>query len=238
MNINNTTTKETTEKNKPLILIVDDVPKNIQVLAGILNQKQMRLAVAQTGAQVFEMLERISPDLILLDIMLPDINGFDICQRLKQDERTRHIPIIFLTAKIELEDMVKGFEAEAVDYVTKPFNPIELRVRVKTQLDLKRSRDAERELIGKLQALLEQVKLLSGLIPICFSCKKIRNDSGFWEQVELYIEKHSEALFSHGICPDCLVKLYPEMANEILAKRQESPDSSKPEDKGPISQDY
>lgn len=109
-----------------------------------------------------------------------------------------------------------------------------LRVRVKTQLDLKRARDAERELIGKLQALLEQVKLISDLIPICFSCKKIRNDSGFWEQVEQYIEKHSEALFSHGICPDCLVKLYPEMAHEILARRQESPDSIQPEGEGPI----
>jgi len=214
--------RKTDQTKKPLVLIVDDVPKNIQVVAGVLSQSQIRMAVAQNASQAFEILERISPDLILLDVMLPDINGFEICRRLKESPVHRDIPVIFLTAKVDPQDLIQGFEAGAIDYVLKPFNPLELRARVQTQLELKRARDAEKELITQLQHALEQVKLLSGMIPMCSSCKQIRDDAGYWKQVEEYIESRSEALFSHGICPECVRRLYPDIAEEIIKKREPS----------------
>jgi PleD family two-component response regulator len=209
-------------KKKPLVLIVDDVPKNIQVVAGVLSQIQIRMAVAQNASQAFEILERISPDLILLDVMLPDIDGFEICRRLKESPVHRDIPVIFLTAKVDPLDLIQGFEAGAIDYVVKPFNPLELKVRVQTQLELKRARDAQKELITELQRALDQVKLLSGMIPMCSSCKKVRDDAGYWKQVEEYIESRSEALVSHGLCPECVRNLYPEIAEEIIRKRDPS----------------
>lgn len=129
------TSKTERQKDKPIILIVDDVPKNIQVLGTLLNKFECELAVAMNGQQALDTVKKIMPDLILLDIMMPQMDGHEVCRRLKNDEVTKDIPIIFLTAKIETEDVVKGFELGAVDYVTKPFIGRELLARVKTHLD-------------------------------------------------------------------------------------------------------
>ncbi|MCP4751030.1 MAG: response regulator [Proteobacteria bacterium] len=102
------------------ILIVDDHPHNIQVLGTILAREGFEIYAAQDGLQALEKVESILPDLILLDIVMPEIDGFEICQRLKESPVTREIPIVFLTAKTEIEDIVKGFDLGAVDYVTKP----------------------------------------------------------------------------------------------------------------------
>ncbi|MCP4153372.1 MAG: response regulator [bacterium] len=202
----------------PLILIVDDVPKNLQVLGAILRKEEYKIAPATSGVQALNMLKEIQPDLILLDVMMPDMDGFEVCAKLKESKATRELPIIFLTAKTETEDIVKGFSIGAMDYVTKPFNSAELLSRVHTHISLKRSRDRERDLIGKLREALTKVKLLSGLLPMCFHCKKIRDDKGYWQQVEEYIGEHSEAHFSHSLCPQCVRKLYPDMADRILAE--------------------
>jgi diguanylate cyclase (GGDEF)-like protein len=125
----------------PLVLIVDDVAKNLQVLGTILSKQNYKIAAANNGEQAIKIANTTLPDLILLDIMMPGISGYEVCARLKKDPRTKDISIIFLTAKIEPEDIVKGFEAGAVDYVAKPFNSTELLARVKTQLELKISKD-------------------------------------------------------------------------------------------------
>ena len=123
--------------NKNLrILIVDDTVKNIQVLGTILRQEEYQINVAQNGLQALEIVQKVRPDLILLDVMMPELDGFETCKRLKADAATADIPVIFLTAKIETEDIVNGFELGAVDYVTKPFNPTELLVRVRTHLSI------------------------------------------------------------------------------------------------------
>jgi len=118
------------------ILIVDDTIKNLQVLGTILEKEGYQINVAQNGKQALEITKKVQPDLILLDVMMPDLNGFEVCQQLKADESVAHIPVIFLTARTETEDLVKGFEMGAVDYVTKPFNATELLVRVRTHLSI------------------------------------------------------------------------------------------------------
>ncbi len=211
-----------TEK-KPMVLIVDDVPKNLQVLASTLRAEDCQIAAATNGQKALDMLNKITPDLILLDVMMPELNGFQVCEKLKADPNTAELPIIFLTARTETEDIVKGFRLGAVDYVTKPFNPAELLARVRTQLELKKARDSEKTLISELRTTLAdlkdalaRVKALSGLLPICSNCKKIRDDKGYWQQVENYLEDHSEAQFSHSLCPNCVRELYPKVADKML----------------------
>jgi PleD family two-component response regulator len=206
--------------DKPLVLIVDDVPKNLQVLGNILRKKDYNIAAATSGKQALDMVEKVLPDLILLDIMMPDIDGFQVCEKLKGSKRSNDIPVIFLTAKTGTEDIVKGFEVGAVDYLTKPFNSAELLARAHTHIELKKARDKERELIFKLKDALTKVKQLSGLVPICSRCKKIRDDEGYWQRVEEYIEMHSEAQLTHSLCPECVIKLFPEMSDEILEEAE------------------
>ena len=129
------------KEKTPLVLIVDDVAKNLQVLGIILSKQNYKVAAANNGEQALKIAGNTLPDLILLDIMMPGVNGFEVCSRLKKDQKTADIPVIFLTAKIEPEDIIKGFEAGAVDYVTKPFNSVELLARTKTHLELKISKD-------------------------------------------------------------------------------------------------
>ncbi len=130
--------KELTEKllrkKNPIILIVDDVPRNIQVLGTLLKKTDVELAVATSGQQALNTVTRIKPDLILLDIMMPGMDGFEVCRKLKANEETKNIPVIFLSAKNETEDIIAGFELGAVDYITKPIVGIELLTRVKTHL--------------------------------------------------------------------------------------------------------
>lgn len=140
-------------ENKAKILIVDDLPKNIQLLGSILRDKGYDIAFAKNGAEAIQRVENYYFDLILLDIMMPEINGFEVCQHLKKNKNTSSIPIIFLTAKNDTESTVKGFKLGAVDYVTKPFNAIELIARVETHLALKKSSEEIRRSNIKLKEL-------------------------------------------------------------------------------------
>ncbi len=160
-------------------------------------------------------------DLILMDLVMPEMDGAEACRRIKSVERLRDIPIIMVTAKTEPVDLQVAFSSGAMDYITKPVNKVELLARVASALNLKREMDTrkarERELAEKnrdLEQAFREVKVLRGFIPICASCKKIRDDKGYWQQIETYIQERSEALFSHGICKDCMKKLYPDYADE------------------------
>jgi len=192
------------------ILIVEDNPKNVQVLGTILMDAKYRVAVAQTGLTAFDQLSRVNPDLILLDIMMPEMDGFEICRRLKQNPATDDIPIIFLTAKTETDDIVKGFDLGAADFITKPFRAKELLARVQTHITLMRLQQNLKRKNQELENSLEKVKALSGLLPICSYCSKIRNAEGGWERLEVFIEENTQANFSHGICPECLKSHFPD----------------------------
>lgn len=131
---------------KSRILVVDDVSKNLQVVGTMLRNEGYQVMPATSGAQALERVQAQPPDLILLDLMMPEMDGLEVCRRLKAGEATRQIPVIFLTASNEMEHLVAGFEAGAVDYITKPFNAPELLARVRTHLELKHARARLREM--------------------------------------------------------------------------------------------
>jgi len=206
------------------ILIVDDSNENLLLLQSILQTGGYKdLLTAESAEQAFKHLgmddsggDGAGVDLVLLDIQMPEINGIETCRRIKEVERLRDIPIIMVTAVAQREKLQLAFAAGAMDYINKPVNKIELRTRVGSALKLKQEMDQrkarEQELKKRTQELeqaLKEVKVLRGFIPICASCKKIRNDRGYWQLVEAYIREHSEAEFSHGICPDCIKKFFP-----------------------------
>jgi len=186
------------------VLIVDDTPANLQVLGQILKGKGYEVIAALNGKDAIVALQkRKEIDLILLDVMMPEMDGFETCRHIKERTESKHIPVIFLTARTETSDIVEGFAAGGVDYVTKPFNGEELLARVRTHVELKKAR--------------EELLVLRGIIPICSNCHSIRDDSGYWERVDIYMAKHGDMAFSHGICPECIRKLYPELADDINA---------------------
>ena len=145
-------------KDKPLILLVDDVPQNIQILHQILNLGEYSFAIATNGKETLQMVKKKLPDLILLDIMLGDIDGFEVCRQLKKDPVTAAVPVIFLTAKVGVEDKVKGFKLGAVDYITKPFEDAEVVARVHTHIQLKKSIDIIQEYNRQLREAFEEMQ--------------------------------------------------------------------------------
>jgi two-component system sensor histidine kinase/response regulator len=128
------------------VLVVDDIPKNLQVVGTMLRNAGYAIMPATSGARALEGIRVQLPDLILLDLMMPEMDGLEVCRRLKADPLAQQIPVIFLTASNEMEHLVKGFEAGAVDYITKPFNAPELLARVRTHLELKHARQQLREI--------------------------------------------------------------------------------------------
>lgn len=136
--------------------MVDDTPENLTVLRKCLTDHQYRVAVARNGKAALERVKRIHPDLILLDVLMPGMDGFEVCRQLKQDEMTRAIPVIFMTALAAAEDKVKGFEAGAEDYVTKPLNNREVLARVHTHITLYKLQQQLRTQNAELQSALER----------------------------------------------------------------------------------
>lgn len=205
------------------ILVVDDNPDNLHLLIAILSRQGYKVRPAPNGTFALKSAQSILPDLILLDIRLPDMDGYRVCEQLKADERTRDIPVIFISALQDVTDKVKGFTLGGVDFITKPFQVEEVLARVTTHLTLRNLQSQLREANGalekqvhelacanaKLQEALDTIKTLSGLIPICSWCgRRIRDEGDHWVRLESYIEAHTKAIFSHGICPDCKDKLF------------------------------
>ncbi len=197
------------------ILIVDDTPDNLRLLAGILATREYRVRPVSNGEHAMVSIRKEPPDLILLDIMMPGMDGYEVCRRLKAEKDTASIPVIFISALHDTIDKVKAFSLGAVDYITKPFKSEEVLARVKTHLTLRNLQLQIEKKNTELQKALGEIKVLRGFIPICASCKRIRNDKGYWEQIESYISTHSEAKFSHGCCEECAKKLYPEIVDKI-----------------------
>ncbi|MCE1188867.1 MAG: hybrid sensor histidine kinase/response regulator [Ignavibacteria bacterium] len=129
-----------TEKQQPLLLIVDDIPENLRLIGNIFRAEGMQIAIASDGKKALEIAQAKRPDLILLDVQMPNEDGFEICSKLKELPDIKDIPVLFLTAKTAVEDILRGFELGGVDYITKPFNQFELVARVKTHLELRLAR--------------------------------------------------------------------------------------------------
>ncbi len=144
--------------DRPLVLVVDDVPTNIDVLVGILREDH-ELMAATTGQRALDLARQRAPDLILLDVMLPDLDGLEVCRRLKRDALTAHVPVVFVTARDEVVDEERGFAAGAVDYLTKPVNPAIVRARVRTHLALHDQERHMRLLVRERTTELEMTRL-------------------------------------------------------------------------------
>jgi len=144
-------------KNKNYkILIVDDIPANIQILGNILSKENFQIAYAQSGEQALSVIKYQKIDLILLDIMMPKMDGFEVCKILKSQKETKEIPIIFLTAKADMDSIVKGFETGGEDYITKPFNTAELLARVNTHILLHEQKKDLKELNENLEKKVKE----------------------------------------------------------------------------------
>jgi PAS domain S-box-containing protein len=143
------------------VLIVDDTPANIDILGHIMGRGGLNISVAPNGEKALEVIGKNKPDLILLDVMMPGIDGYEVCERLKKDETTKDIPVIFLTALSDLENIVKGFKVGAVDYITKPFKEQEVICRATSQLKLKKTQN---ELIKSQNDLAQSEKLHRSIV--------------------------------------------------------------------------
>jgi putative two-component system response regulator len=140
----------------PVVLVVDD-DELIRCLAReALEQVGIIVEEAEDGTQALSLFERCRPDLVLLDVTMPDMDGYQVCERLKSSGGAENVPVIFLTGRSQLDDEAKGFELGAVDYIGKPFNPITLKARVQTHLQLKRQKDVLKSLVNTLAEELRQ----------------------------------------------------------------------------------
>ncbi|MFN2452724.1 MAG: response regulator transcription factor [Pyrinomonadaceae bacterium] len=199
------------------ILIAEDNVVSRRVLQLTLTNRGHEVVVAQDGNEAWaELQKEDAPQLAVLDWMMPGIDGVELCRRIRQMPKETPTYIILLTAKSSKEEIVEGLDAGANDYVTKPFDRNELRARVQVGETVLRLEKALAERVRELEGALIQVKQLQGILPICSYCKNVRDDQNYWQKVESYVSNHSEASFSHSICPQC----YETVVKPDLAKRK------------------
>lgn len=201
------------------ILLVDDEPTNLQILSDYLAGAQFELVSASTGEEALEVANKHPFDLVLLDIMMPRVSGYQVCKTLRSKHPIDELPIIFLTAKNQDVDIVTGMSLGANDYLTKPISRDRLLARVWSHLDLL---EAHRRLDQQVKEKMSELGVLSGLLPICSSCKNVRDDKGYWSQLEVFISDRSEAQFSHGFCQECFEEHYGDLLAKKRAKRSGS----------------
>jgi len=234
------------------ILVVEDSLTQAMQLKYMLEQHGYHISVAKNGEEALASINEHKPTIVLSDIVMPEMDGYQLCRQIKTDENLKDIPVILLTQLSDPEDIIKGLECGANNFITKPYNGQVLLSHIRYILANQELRNGTMSEMGmeilfagqkhfitssriqildllfstfenaiqknreleqankQLKEALETVKTLKGLIPICANCKNIRDDEGFWHQVEEYVQRHSEAEFSHGICPECVKELYPE----------------------------
>ncbi|MBF0344456.1 MAG: response regulator [Nitrospirae bacterium] len=231
------------------ILIVEDSPTQSERLKYTIEKHSLHAHVVNNGAEALDYLKHHTPTIIISDIMMPEMDGYQLCKRIKTDGNLKHIPVILLTSLSEPEDIIKGLDCGADNFLVKPYNEqmlisrinyimlnMQLRGNATTDVGIEivfagrkqfikssriqildlllstyetailKTRELEAT-VRELKKATETIKTLKGLIPICAKCKKVRNDSGFWQQIEEYIREHSDAEFTHGFCPDCVEKI-------------------------------
>jgi DNA-binding response OmpR family regulator len=204
-----------------MVLIADDDRDIVRFVEVNLRLEGFEVITAHDGQDALTKALDVQPNLILLDVMMPRMDGYEVCTKLRADGRSAHIPVIMLTAKSLSADKVLGLTAGADDYIIKPFDPDELRARVAVGVRVLGLQQKLAERVAELQDALSNVKQLHGLLPICSYCKRIRGDDQYWQQVEGYIADHSEAQFSHGICPACYDTISAELDEMSRAKMQQ-----------------
>ena len=190
------------------ILIAEDDAVSRRVLEATLLKWNYEVVVTTDGPQALEALKKPdAPSLALLDWMMPGMDGSEVCRQVRQTIGDRLLYVLLLTAKGSKDDIVEGLNAGADDYIVKPFDRAELQARLDVGQRILRLQTELAARVKELELALSKVKQLQGLLPICCYCKKIRDDQNYWRQVEGYVAEHSEAQFTHAICPSCREKI-------------------------------
>ena len=199
------------------LLIAEDDRVFCRLLRDLL-EPEYDIVTANDGDQAWEVLQSEGrPRMAVLDWMMPGLEGPSICRKVRAHSATAMTYLLLVTARESVKDVVAGLEAGADDYVTKPFDPQVFRARLRVGKRIVELQSALAERVDELQDALARVRVLQGLLPICSYCKRIRDDRNYWQQLETYFTEHSDATFTHGVCPDCYEKrVKPQIA---LAKR-------------------
>ncbi|MDA8141691.1 MAG: response regulator [Desulfobacteraceae bacterium] len=192
------------------ILVVEDDEHVADVLEARLESFGHQVCdIVKSGPAAVRSALQHRPDLVLMDILLEgEMNGVEAAELIHNQV---DVPIVFITCLSDQAVLNRAVQANAYGYILKPYDTAELRYTIEIALLKHKNAREHQILIQRLEKALEEVKKLSGLLPICSSCKKIRDDQGQWQEIEEYIHSHSDADFSHGICPQCAQKLYPEI---------------------------
>jgi phosphoserine phosphatase RsbU/P len=194
------------------ILIAEDDPVSCRILEKTLTGWGHEVTIATNGRMALDMLSLPdSPQLAILDIMMPEMDGCDVCRNLRELPSTKPPYLILLSAMNSKDDVVRGIQAGANDYLTKPFHREELKVRVEVGVKMLELQRVLADRVRELEEALSQVKQLQGLLPICSYCKKVRDDQNYWQRVDTYISDRVDVKFSHGICPDCFDRVSAEL---------------------------
>lgn len=190
------------------VLIADDDLVTRRLLEATLKNWGYEVCTAADGSEALRILEEDGhPKMALLDWQMPGIDGLEVCQTVRARAQSLPVYIILLTSVAGSQNIIQGLQSGADDYVTKPFDRDELRARLEVGRRIVELQLSLAARVKQLEEALARVKQLQGLLPICSYCKKIRNDQNYWQQVEGFIRDHSEAQFTHGICPDCYAKI-------------------------------
>mgnify|MGYP000937458428 CR=1 FL=1 len=192
------------------VLVADDDAATLRLLSVSLVKWGYDVLEASDGIEAITLLEgEPCPSIAILDWVMPGMDGIDICREIRNRGRHESCYIILLTAKTATADIIAGLGAGANDYVVKPFDSGELQARVSVGKRVVELQQTLRNKVNELQAALKHIKTLQGILPICMYCHRIRTDEESWQKLEQYIQEHSEAQFSHSLCPECLEKYFP-----------------------------
>lgn len=186
------------------VLIADDDRMSAAMLQRTLEGWSLDVVVAPDGAKAWEAIQQdASIALAIVDWVMPSIEGPELCRRIRRDEAHAHIYVLLVTSRDSRSDIVSGMEAGADDYLTKPIDPDEFRVRVNAGLRVVTLQQRLAQRVRQLEEAASSIVQLHGLMPICSYCKNVRTDQNYWLQVEDYLTAHSGLQFSHSICPKC-----------------------------------
>ncbi|WP_462325794.1 response regulator [Desulfoplanes sp.] len=198
------------------ILIAEDESVSRSILSAMLGKCGYEVVETEDGESALErLLAEDGPKLAIIDWLMPGMDGLEVIRRIRAVRDNNRPYMLMLTSMDEKANIIAGLDAGADDYLTKPFDSGELKSRIAVGQRLIEMQDRLDAKIEELRAALDHVETLQGILPICCFCKKIRDDKGYWNQVEAYMASHSDLKFSHGICPDCMKKNYPELYADI-----------------------
>jgi sigma-B regulation protein RsbU (phosphoserine phosphatase) len=197
------------------LLVAEDDRVTRELFARTIARMGCEATLVDDGGAAWEYLRLTeAPTLAILDWMMPEMDGPDICRRVRAELPLANMYLMIVTARETRGDVIAGLTAGADDYIVKPFDPGELQARLAVGIRVLSLQEKLAHRVSELQTALANVKQLRGLLPICSYCKRIRGDDQYWQQVEGYISEHSDAQFSHGICPACFEALAAELDDE------------------------